>query len=207
MSGLLSVIEGNPRRGRRKSRRKSTKAKARRRRRRVSNPMSNRRRRHRRLRRRNPQPGGAIVQQLMKAGSMGLAYIAAEATGKAVNYFILKGGDKGTGTPATGITLVALKVGIGVLGYFGLKAMKQEALGKFFLWGAGVSATAEAYNQFVKPSLITNMPWLADYDYGSLQGYRAGQLQDWAPQAGLSDWAPQNGLSGNGDAYAQGAYD
>jgi hypothetical protein len=214
MNGLLSVIEGNPRRGRRTRRKSHKKAKARRpsRRRRVraSNPSHHRRvRRHRRVarrRHRNPAFGGAIVQQLMKAGSLGLAFVAAEAAGKAANYFIFKGGDKGTGKPLEGVALVGLKAGIGIGGYFLLDAMKQRTLGQFFLLGAGVSAIAEAYNQFVKPSLVTNMPWLADYDYGSLEGYRSGQLRGWAPQNGLSGWAPQNGLSGDGDAYAEGAY-
>jgi hypothetical protein len=215
MSGLLSVIEGNPRRRRRARRKGHKKAKARTRRRhhvRAANPRHHRRRHvthrlkrranPRRRRHRNPLGGGAIVQQLMKAGSLGLAFVAAEAAGKAANFYIFK--DK----PVAGPALIGLKAGIGIAGYFGLKALKQESLGKFFLLGAGISAVVEAYKQFVQPSLVTNMPWLADYSFGNLQGYRTGQLQGWAPQAGLSGWAPQAGLSddSSGDAYAAGAY-
>lgn len=213
---LLSVIEGNPRRRRRRGakRRRSTSHRKTTRRRRssarraaVSNPRRRRRRsnarrhvrRHARRRHRNPAFGGSLVNTLMKGATLGLGAIAANAATAAANHFAFNG-------TMAGPAKLGLKAGVGIAGYFGLKALKQGSLANAFLVGAGIAVALEAYDQFVKPTVAASVPWLADYDYGSLSG--------WAPQPGVGNWAPQGALGayasgslqGDGDAYANGAY-
>lgn len=214
MSALLSVIEGNPRRRRRSAKKRTHKARARkstrRRRRSTSARVSNPRRRRRlharrrnpsrRRRHRNPVMGGGIVGTLIKGATAGIGVIAANAATAAVNHF----GFNGT---MTGPTKILLKAGVGAAGYMALKALKKPSLASAFLVGAGIAVALDAYQQFVQPTVVAQAPWLADYDYGSLSGYREGNLQGWAPQPGVSGWAPQGALSGgDGDAYAGGAY-
>jgi hypothetical protein len=150
---------------------------------------------------------GGFTGTLIKGATLGLGAVAARLAANGVNYYLIKGGDKGTGTPLTDVSKVALEAGVGVGGWFLLKKMGQASLANSFLIGAGIAVALDVYDLYIKDSIVKSLPGLADYSYGSLQG--------WAPQAGIAGWAPQTGLSaystgtlqGDGDAYANGAFD
>jgi hypothetical protein len=146
--------------------------------------------------------GGGIVGTLIKGATAGIGVIAANAATAAVNHFAFK-------DTMAGPTKILLKAGVGAGGFMALKALKKPSLANAFLVGAGIACALEVYEQYIKPQIAANkdLVWLADYDYGSLSGYREGSLSGWAPQAGVSGWAPQGALSGSdGDAYSNGAY-
>ena len=61
--------------------------------------------------------------------------------------------------------------------------------------GAGIIVALDLYDSYVKGMLPA---LLQDYSYGSLNDYQTGQLNGWAPQAGLEP--------GLGGVYDDGVY-
>lgn len=197
MAGTLTIV--NPRR-----RRRARRAKARTRRRRRSsaravaaNPFRRRRRSsvrragRRRRRSSNPRIGGNIVGTLTRGLSLGFGAVAANVAANGVNNLL-------GANALTGPAKIAMKAAVGVIAVPML--LKFIPGGKKFAGsvalGAGIAVAFDIYDQWIKAALPA---YLQDYEYGSLNAYRNGVLEGWAPQDG--------GMSGDaGGVYDGGVY-
>jgi hypothetical protein len=128
---------------------------------------------------------------VVKGVTVGVGAIAARVVSNAVNNLAFKS------APLSGVSKIGLEAGVGVGGWFALKALKQPGLANAFAVGAGIVVALDLYDQFVKGSLP---PLLQDYAYGSLNDYQYGSLNGWAPQPGVD-----TGMSG-GNVYDEGVY-